>query len=152
MQENKMVETVFRFVTVRNPKRIAASVEGTHHVRVDLDSSFRNALMSASEEGDIAQRNNRLLAEAQSYASGPDLISSIEALDGLVPTDFWAFSDWLNANKSTIVKSQVTTQLESVTNMLDTELKNRLIDNLLYYSVVGQANSVTQAIFRQVMD
>jgi hypothetical protein len=146
MQENKMVETVFRFVTVRNPKKIAASVEHTHHVKADLDSAFRNALVSASEEGEIGERNNRLLAEAQNYANGESLISSTETLEDLVPTEFLAFSDWLNANKSTIVKSQVITQLDLARSSLEPEVKNRLIDNLLYYSVIGQANSVTQAI------
>jgi hypothetical protein len=44
MQENKMVETVFRFVTVRNPKKVSYSIEQPVGISVELSSQFQHQL------------------------------------------------------------------------------------------------------------
>lgn len=149
MKENKMVETVFRFVTVRSPKKVLVPVPQVVPARL---SDFQNNIMTA-EEGlnarstDASNRNNNLKNIASKFVDAENFISNLERLEKeIVNPEFLAFSNWLKVNKSTITKEDLQERLGEKVSKLDEKAQEILWDNLTYYTVFGQANSITQLI------
>lgn len=150
MEENKIVQPVFNFVTVRNAKKIdSGSLTGRVISAPDnLDSELYNSLLGIAGQTGAPPADvlKQLREVTDRFRVSGKLFRSEEQLKSRFDERLVSFAEWLNANEASLTREIVVSKADASSMELTLEQTSMLWENLIYYSILGSANSVTQLI------
>lgn len=149
MKENKNVQSVFKFVTVRGPKKKVFTA--LREITYDGKSKFLKALKTASEMADETKKSNKLSQLSGSFADGETFLSDESALVELVGQDLLSFAEWLSVNLDDLSKQKVSQRLKTVNSQLDNKKREVLWDHLFHGALIGKTNSVLYSIMQVIV-
>ena len=154
LPENKIVNTVFRFVAIRNPQKPEEADMTNGFVSYDeaSSSSFLTSLKTVRTNAqlDAEAQVTQLKLLANTFLNGTSGLKTLKSVDVLVK-ELVACGDWLKRNRAKITRDKALTRptvavaQQSATNIA------RLWDNLFAYEIVGGVPEAKQAIMSALL-
>lgn len=146
---------VFRFITIRNPKKIAANNAATWAATVNTntltESVYVNSLIALRSNGTGPQQQlDDIKVAAQNFKNSGDYISTANSWNSIVP-GLQIFWDAVNSSIGSISGASIKTSAEnsfgSQTNIspdptLVDEILQQAWENLITYNILGENRSI----------
>ena len=148
-RNNKDIQSIFNFVTVRSPKKANLARPSSF---VSYDPNLQSTLYFPLVEAVSAYKNDVKTLFGQvgqivnDFSKNGQIITTNKQLTNVIPENFLAFSEWLAANQHKLSTKNALEQINSFKLEFSDNVRTICWDNLICYSVLGQANAATQSM------
>jgi hypothetical protein len=137
------METVFRFVTVRNPRKPTQEEEATGFIRydADLEAPLIEGLMEQMSQGD----RDEALRLLKAYREQQEFLNTPARLQEHAPS-LYEWADWLSRNATYLTVRQYQDFRNAVELEVSRQQVATLWDNLVAYTYAGGRPEVRESI------
>ncbi len=148
-KQNKIIQTVFNFVTVRPPQKIEKSIVTDTVITYPeaLSSNFYEPIKDIiDKEPDISKAISKIAKIANGFAKSEKLLTNEIILNDIIDKSLIEFGEWLATNKTKVTTELVVERLKEFPVKSEISSMETLWDNMIYYSIIGHSNPVVESI------
>lgn len=145
-------QSVFRFVSVRAPRKLSADAEAKRFCKYDADhpSTFVQALIAIKADTNLDENNKlvQIQTAAKSFKERTDAFITQASLQ-VSGTEVLRFAEYLSTHRDSIKHENIPTDL-STSYVLSSSLLTQLWDTLIAMAIVGGSPEIREQLLQLI--